>query len=108
MNFFPSPPSSPTLNDDKVMCGECDKPLSSDWFCADCHKKCEFCNRFLTGMEQCSRCWVYDSYQHLYVRKTLQQQHQHQYQQPLEYNQHRSFQQYPLNEICHSSSPFCT
>ncbi|ORZ14510.1 hypothetical protein BCR42DRAFT_417055 [Absidia repens] len=69
MDYFPSPPSSPTPSTfDKVMCGECEKPLSSDWFCSDCHKRCDICNRFLTN-EQCSRCWVYDEYQHSYVRK---------------------------------------
>ncbi|SAM05789.1 hypothetical protein [Absidia glauca] len=72
MNFFPSPPSSPTPSSfDKVMCGECEKPLSSDWFCSNCHKHCDICNRFLT-LEQCSRCWVYDEYQHSYVRKAPQ------------------------------------
>ncbi|SAM05327.1 hypothetical protein [Absidia glauca] len=93
MNFFPSPPSSPTPSTfDKVMCGECDKPLASDWFCSDCHKRCEHCNRFLTD-EPCSRCWAYDAHQHSYVRKPLRFQppafysyynpecHQHYYQQ---------------------------
>ncbi|CAO3628680.1 unnamed protein product [Cunninghamella blakesleeana] len=85
MNYFPSPPASPTpstfdedddymnINDnDKVICGSCDKPLSSDWFCSDCHKKCTICNRFLTN-EQCSRCWVFDPFKNTYVRKQQQQ-----------------------------------
>ncbi|KAI8065838.1 hypothetical protein BC940DRAFT_334359 [Gongronella butleri] len=71
MNYFPSPPSSPTpsaADEDKVICGACDKRLGNDWFCSDCHQKCEFCNRFLTG-EPCSRCWTYDAYRETYVRK---------------------------------------
>ncbi|CAO3646517.1 unnamed protein product [Cunninghamella echinulata] len=93
MNYFPSPPASPTPStfdeyddyltmnnnnedDDKVTCGSCDKPLASDWFCSDCHKKCTICNRFLSN-EQCSRCWVFDSFKNTYVRKQQQQQQQY-------------------------------
>ncbi|ORX43709.1 hypothetical protein DM01DRAFT_1387067 [Hesseltinella vesiculosa] len=69
MNYFPSPPSSPTPStEEKVMCGACDKPLGDDWYCSDCHRKCEYCNRFLTN-EPCSRCWMYDTYHQTYVRK---------------------------------------
>ncbi|KAI8075385.1 uncharacterized protein B0P05DRAFT_547326 [Gilbertella persicaria] len=59
MNYFISPPSSPTLGH-RVICGECDKPLAADWFCADCHKKCSTCNRFLGLDEYCTRCWTLD------------------------------------------------
>ncbi|OAD77951.1 hypothetical protein PHYBLDRAFT_141812 [Phycomyces blakesleeanus NRRL 1555(-)] len=71
MDFFPSPPSSPRqlYIDDKVVCGSCDKVLSSDWFCSDCHTKCTICNRFLSPHEHCSRCWSFNTLQNLYIRK---------------------------------------
>jgi hypothetical protein len=70
MNFFPSPPSSPLLNNSsKVICGSCNKSLSSDWFCSDCHIKCNTCNRFLAHSEFCSRCWSFDDKRHCLVRK---------------------------------------
>ncbi|KAI9249643.1 hypothetical protein BY458DRAFT_525418 [Sporodiniella umbellata] len=57
MNYFPSPPPSPTMNPAQVFCGSCSKPLSSSWYCSDCHIKCKTCNRFLTHRyEQCTRC----------------------------------------------------
>ncbi|KAI8394103.1 uncharacterized protein BYT42DRAFT_609850 [Radiomyces spectabilis] len=73
--FFPSPPSSPiqhAADQIKVLCGSCDRALSSDWFCSDCHKKCATCNRFLSSQEYCSRCWSYDTLHNLYVRKPYQ------------------------------------
>lgn len=76
MDLFPSPPSSPVQqpqhddpNDGKVICGSCDKVLSSDWFCADCHQRCATCNRFLSAGEHCTRCWCFDSIKNMYIRK---------------------------------------
>ncbi|KAI9033916.1 hypothetical protein CLU79DRAFT_726236 [Phycomyces nitens] len=71
MDFFPSPPSSPRQRyiADKVTCGSCDKVLSSDWFCSDCHTKCSICNRFLSPHERCTRCWSFNTLQNLYIRK---------------------------------------
>ncbi|KAI9260174.1 hypothetical protein BY458DRAFT_516809 [Sporodiniella umbellata] len=73
MNALPSPPASPTIdsgisfysdygddNDNVIMCGGCNKPLGTDWFCSDCHKKCISCNRILGENEYCSRCWTFD------------------------------------------------
>ncbi|ORY89978.1 hypothetical protein BCR43DRAFT_499790 [Syncephalastrum racemosum] len=71
MDYFPSPPSSPILGADKVVCGSCDKALNNDWFCVDCHEKCDSCNRFLSHGEHCSRCWSFDALQNLYVRKPI-------------------------------------
>ncbi|KAG2223877.1 hypothetical protein INT45_012750 [Circinella minor] len=73
-HLFPSPPSSPTAQYDqqvvdKVICGSCDKVLSSDWFCSDCHKRCETCNRFLSAEEHCTRCWTFDTRYNTFVRK---------------------------------------
>ncbi|ORY90532.1 hypothetical protein BCR43DRAFT_499449 [Syncephalastrum racemosum] len=71
MSYFPSPPSSPSpyehLDDpdfeisddeDKVVCGTCNKVLGTDWFCSECHKKCPSCNRFLAVLDDdyCTRC----------------------------------------------------
>ncbi|KAI9315382.1 hypothetical protein BX666DRAFT_397057 [Dichotomocladium elegans] len=93
MNLFPSPPCSPgSIASDlyegdhnnnnhhhhpsssssaagKVFCGSCDKPLSSDWFCADCHQKCATCNRFLSAGDHCTRCWAFDRQHSTFVRK---------------------------------------
>ncbi|KAI8381588.1 uncharacterized protein BYT42DRAFT_567078 [Radiomyces spectabilis] len=69
MDCFPSPPMSPTLLPDRIVCGSCDKVLSSDWFCSDCHTKCSICNRFLALEEFCTRCWAFDSGVNAYVRK---------------------------------------
>lgn len=92
MNYFPSPPSSPILLnsnsnhevvDTLAICGSCDKPLSSDWFCSDCHQKCTTCNRFLSENEYCTRCWKRDGGS--LVRKNNYHQHHyiHQYYQLL-------------------------
>ncbi|KAG2210375.1 hypothetical protein INT46_000956 [Mucor plumbeus] len=85
MNFFPSPPSSPQLtsSNDKVMCGSCNKTLSSDWFCADCHTKCSTCNRFLSNADYCTRCWSFDQHNNRLVRKPSAYHQWYQYQQQL-------------------------
>ncbi|OBZ81467.1 hypothetical protein A0J61_10483 [Choanephora cucurbitarum] len=79
MNCFPSPPSSPVIpnnNNEKVICGSCDKPLSNDWFCSSCHTKCSLCNRFLNDTEYCTRCWSFDHDLQGLVRKELSSFHQ--------------------------------
>ncbi|KAG1057822.1 hypothetical protein G6F46_008933 [Rhizopus delemar] len=69
--MLPSPPASPTVDsgisfysdygdDNMIVCGGCNKPLGTDWFCSDCHKKCIGCNRILGENEYCSRCWTFD------------------------------------------------
>ncbi|KAI9263183.1 hypothetical protein BDA99DRAFT_559740 [Phascolomyces articulosus] len=83
-HLFPSPPSSPIQHNqqvvDKVICGSCDKVLSSDWFCSDCHKRCETCNRFLSADEHCTRCWSFDIRHNTFVRKPRSTPHfYHQY-----------------------------
>lgn len=73
MSILPSPPASPTVDsgfsyfsdygedsDNVIVCGGCNKPLGTDWFCPDCHKKCISCNRILGENEYCSRCWTFD------------------------------------------------
>ncbi|KAI8996985.1 hypothetical protein BDB01DRAFT_830615 [Pilobolus umbonatus] len=82
MNYFPSPPSSPVILSatvNKVICGSCDKPLSNDWFCSDCHIKCNICNRFLSYHEQCSRCWLFNDTTNCYVRKEYHHYHYYPY-----------------------------
>ncbi|KAI7872330.1 hypothetical protein BDF14DRAFT_1752119 [Spinellus fusiger] len=71
MQFLPSPPTSPRQHylDDSVICGSCDKVLSSDWFCSDCHTKCTICNRFLSPQEHCTRCWTFSTLKNHYIRK---------------------------------------
>ncbi|OBZ90419.1 hypothetical protein A0J61_01535 [Choanephora cucurbitarum] len=61
MDCYLSPPSSPVLGH-RAICGECDKPLASDWFCSNCHMKCSTCNRFLGKDEYCTRCWTFDPF----------------------------------------------
>ncbi|KAI8880458.1 hypothetical protein K501DRAFT_191253 [Backusella circina FSU 941] len=78
MNYFPSPPTSPTMNNtNKPMCGSCEKTLDSDWYCADCHTKCNTCNRFLSQYDYCTRCWSFDTCTNQYIRK--EQQHHYLY-----------------------------
>ncbi|KAI9319675.1 hypothetical protein BX666DRAFT_1915126 [Dichotomocladium elegans] len=75
MDHFPSPPMSPAQqyyhddDDHMVFCGSCDKALSSDWFCINCHKRCSTCNRFLSVDDHCSRCWTFDDQHNIFVRK---------------------------------------
>ena len=83
-HLFPSPPSSPIVQYDQqvvdmVICGSCDKTLSSDWFCSDCHKRCETCNRFLSPDEHCTRCWIFDTRYNTFVRKPRYHHHRHHY-----------------------------
>ncbi|KAI8975075.1 hypothetical protein BDF20DRAFT_876807 [Mycotypha africana] len=84
MNAFPSPPASPMMmtmeasnnttgaayssDMDKVICGSCDRVLSSDWFCSSCHKKCSTCNRTLIESEYCTRCWTFDNKSNQFIR----------------------------------------
>ena len=77
MNYFPSPPTSPTMNSDKAMCGSCEQALDSVWYCANCHTKCNTCNRFLSQYEYCTRCWTFDTCTNQYIRKN--QHHHHFY-----------------------------
>ncbi|KAI8337710.1 hypothetical protein BC941DRAFT_425998 [Chlamydoabsidia padenii] len=71
MTYLPSPPTSPLLASatEKVLCGSCDRALGTDWFCSSCHTKCSTCNRFLTGQEYCTRCWLYDHGHRTLIRK---------------------------------------
>ncbi|KAL7335946.1 hypothetical protein PS15p_201349 [Mucor circinelloides] len=104
MNFFPSPPSSPQLSaaSDKVMCGSCNKTLSSDWFCSDCHTKCSTCNRFLSDSDYCTRCWSFDHHSNCLVRKPSLYDQWYHYQQQLK--QWYSWQ-YSNNTASHPPSP---
>ncbi|KAI9268225.1 hypothetical protein BDA99DRAFT_505252 [Phascolomyces articulosus] len=82
MNYFPSPPSSPspfehlddpdyvaTDNEPSIVCGSCNKALGADWFCSNCHKKCSTCSRILAlnTDDYCTRCWVYVPSQNTFV-----------------------------------------
>ncbi|CAO3645851.1 unnamed protein product [Cunninghamella blakesleeana] len=78
MNYLPSPPSSPLLSSSRstasteekvVICGSCDQVLGPSWFCSTCHTKCTLCNRFLTGQEHCTRCWIYDHTHQTMIRR---------------------------------------
>ncbi|KAI7906087.1 uncharacterized protein BX663DRAFT_558650 [Cokeromyces recurvatus] len=78
MNSIPTPPESPELDYlpfdsspfEGIMCGTCNKALGPDWFCSDCHRKCDNCNRFLCDDDgYCSRCWVFDPVQQRLIQK---------------------------------------